>query len=291
MTDNALASARPIRARGYNGIALALSIVLALFVPAVGEAGSPQTVQPGKSWRFRVFTEKLTAVDDLATGRDGRVYATQALDGDGRVVRLREGYVEVVVRGLEHPRGVAVRKNSLYVTEQVNEGSVIEVNLTDGKRRVFEGLHSPEHIALLPDGELAVTENGVNGRLVRLLANGTVEVITAGINNPEGLSVGSDGTIFVGESGTGRILAWKHGVLDVAIDDIDEPGQIEAAPDGALWITERANPGRLLRFKDGALETVLSGLIDPRGIALTENGAVLVAEQGRGRVLMVEPKP
>ncbi|HYM48452.1 MAG TPA: hypothetical protein VES91_08210, partial [Burkholderiaceae bacterium] len=94
-----------------------------------------------------------------------------------------------------------------------------------------------------------------------------------------------------GESGTGRVRAFKDGVLDVVIDDLDELGQIQAALDGTLWISEQGSLGRLLRLKDGALETVLSGLKDPRGIALMENGAVLVAEQGRARILLVEPRP
>ncbi len=252
-----------------------------------------QGVQAGKSWRYRVAIEKLPEVDDLSIGSDGSVYATQTLaDGKGRVIRLRSGgHFDVIIGGLEHPGGILVKENYLYVTEQVNEGHVIRVRLGNGKRRVYEGLHHPEHIAKLPDGDLVVTEDILNGRLTRLSANGAIEVITSGFNGAQGLSVAHDGTIFIGETGTGRVLSYINGVLNVVVDDLEAPGQIECAPDGALWVTEDSKSGRLLRLKNGVLETVLSGLANPQGIALGENGMVFVAEKGRSRVLIVEPKP
>jgi glucose/arabinose dehydrogenase len=73
----------------------------------------------------------------------------------------------------------------------------------------------------------------------------------------------------------------------VLVDDLDEPDQVEIAPDGALWITEDVSDGRLLRLKDGALEVVLSGLRNPRGMAFGADGAVWLAEQGRQRILFV----
>lgn len=249
-------------------------------------------VQSSRPWRFRVFAERLPAVDDIAIRRDGGVYVTQSLaDGRGRVLRLRGTTADIVVNELESPRGLLIKKQSLYVTEQVDDGRVLEIDLISRKRRMFENLFNPEHIAKLADGDIVVTENAINGRLMRLLPSGAVEVILSGLNSPQGLSVAVDGTIYVGESGTGRVLAYKGGELNVVVDDLDELGQVEVAPDGALWITEIGNPGRLLRLRDGALETVLTGLKEPRGVAALENGTVLVAEQARERILLVEPKP
>jgi sugar lactone lactonase YvrE len=255
-------------------------------------AAAATDVTAGRPWRFRTFADKLPVVDDIAVRRDGSVYATQALaEGNGRVVRLHAGRAEVIANGLEQPRGLLVKADSLLVTEQLDAGRVVEISLIGKGRRAIENLYNPEHLAKLLDGDVAVVENGVNGRLMRLLGNGTVEVITAGLNSPEGLAVGRDGTIFIGESGTGRVLSFKDGTLNVVIDDLDELGQIEVGPDEALWITEKGKLGRLLRLKDGALETVLTGLSEPRGIAITESGAILVAERGRERILLVEPRP
>jgi hypothetical protein len=271
---------------------MALCLTAMLFPVQVYAAGSAD-VQSARPWRYRVFADKLPAVDGIVVRRDGGVYATQGLtERKGRVVYLHGGRVEVIANNLERPSGLLISKYLLYVAEQIDNGRVTEISLlNNNNRRVVENLSNPQHIARLPDGDLVVTENGVSGRLVRLLSNGAIEVVTSGLNSPEGLSVARDGTIYIGESGTGRVLAFKDGVLDVVIDDLDELGQIEAALDGTLWISEQGSLGRLLRLKDGALETVLSGLKDPRGIALMENGAVLVAEQGRARILLVEPRP
>jgi DNA-binding beta-propeller fold protein YncE len=262
-----------------------------LFVPHA-DAGTAHDIQVGRGWRFRVYADNLPKVDNVLVHKDGSVYATLAQgDNNGKVVRLRNGQVEVVAANLDTPRGLMVRKEKLFVTDRVEGGRLLEIDLKDNKRRVIENISNPEHIEKLPNGDLVVTENGVHGRLVRMTRKGAVEVVTAGLNDPEGLAVGHDGTIYIGENGTGRVLAFKDGEMDVVIDDLDELGQIETTPDGVLWITERGTPGRLLRLKDGALETVLNGLKDPRGVALAENGGVLVSEYGRARLLLVEPKP
>jgi len=273
----------------------ALSFVLVLFLPTVchSEKQVPSSApHPGKGWRYRVVAEKLPEVDDLAVGADGSLYATQhPADAKGRVVRVRNGRIDTIVDELDQPGGVLVIGHHLYVTEKINEGRLIKLNLKDGHRRVYGGLNNPEHIAWLSGSDVLVSEDVLSGRVTRVSRDGATEVIASGFNSIEGLSVARDGTIFIGESGTGRVLTFKDGVLNVVVDDLDSLGQIECAADGSVWITEDSSSGRLLRLKDGVLETVMSGLVSPQGIALGENGAVFVVEGGRSRILNVEPKP
>lgn len=268
--------------------ALLYFLLAAGIVPlAAGQDAAP-TVEAGKGWRYRVYAENLPAVDNLAIAPDGSVYATQELPaGNGKLVRVHNGRNETIASDLNRPDGLLAARGQLYVTEEVAEGRVLEVNPRGGARRVLAVLHNPEGIGLLPDGGLVISEDSVSGRLVRLREDGMAETLTGGLNRPEGLAVGGDGTIFFAETGTGRVLAYKDGELNVLLDDLDEPDQVKLAPDGALWVTEDARPGRLLRLKNGALEVVLSGLMAPQGIAFAGNGAVLVAEQGRGRILAV----
>ena len=100
-----------------------------------------------------------------------------------------------------------------------------------------------------------------------------------------------DGTLVIAETATGRVISWRDGNMTVLAEDLDEPDQVRIGPDGAVWITEDAEPGRLLRFRNGSLETILSGLMAPQGIAFTAQGEILVAEQRRGRILVVTPPP
>ncbi|MBI3575194.1 MAG: hypothetical protein HY083_06045 [Gammaproteobacteria bacterium] len=298
-----------------------------LLLPAMWfatHANGTETVpalQPGKGWRYSVFLANVTAVDNLALAPDGTMYATQELArGEGRVVRIQNNRAEPIATGLNRPDGLLLRGKHLYVTEEVAEGRVLKIELASGKTatapaqtvgraseasrasvsargprldpigepQVLATLHNPEGIDILRNGNLVVAEDSVNGRLVQLHKNGTVETIIAGLNRPEGIAVAKDGTIYIAETGTGRVLAYKDGVLNTLVDDLDEPDQVEIAPDGALWIAEDAKPGRLLRFKDGILETVMAGLLAPQGMAFGPHGIVYVAEQGRHRILLLQ---
>ncbi len=145
---------------------------------------------------------------------------------------------------------------------------------------------------MLSDGDLVVSEDNINGRLLRVRRDGAkaVEVILGGLNRPEGLVVKPDGAVIFAETATGRVLSYKNGEVNVVVDDLDEPDQVEIAPDGSLWITEDTRDGRLLRLKEGALETVLSGLRSPQGMAFGSDGSVWLAERGHRRVLVIQAK-
>ncbi len=267
---------------------------LAAAVIAVFAAGSESVtaaeVVAEAGWKYRVVTKNLPGIDNLVMAPDGSLYATQELpNGAGKVIRLRRGEVTIVASGFNRPDGLLLRGKFLFITEEVAEGRVLEFDLASKKQRVLATLHNPEGIDMLPDGDLVVSEDSINGRLLRVRRDGAraVEVILGGLNRPEGLVVKPDGTVIFAETATGRVLSFKNGEVNVIVDDLDEPDQVEIAPDGSLWITEDTRDGRLLRFKDGALETVLSGLRSPQGMAFGSDGSVWLAERGRQRLLVI----
>lgn len=264
---------------------LLTALLLAASVPAAAADVSPQ---PAPGWRYQVFAENLPAVDNLAIGGDGGVYATLELSrGRGRVVRIRNGAAEDVITGLNRPDGLFAEGKFLYITEEIRNGRVLEFNLAMRVQRTLATLNMPEGIGRLPGGDLVISEDRWRGRLLRLEGNGTVEIINDQLNRPEGLSVAPDGTVYVAETARGRLLAVRGGQVKTVIKNLTEPDQVKHAPDGALWITEDADPGRLLRFKNGAFETIMSGLAAPQGMAFRADGAILLAEQGNGRILVI----
>jgi len=259
--------------------------------PAVsGGPSAPEQVVAETGWGFRVAAENLPGIDNLVMAPDDSLYATQELpNGAGKIIRLRRGEVSVVAAGFSRPDGLLLRGNILFITEEVAEGRVLEFDLGSKKQRVLATLHNPEGIDMLPDGDIVVSEDSINGRLLRVRRQGAmaVEVILGGLNRPEGLVAKSDGTVIFAETATGRVLSCKSGEVNVVVDDLDEPDQVEYAPDGSLWITEDTRDGRLLRLWDGALETVLSGLRSPQGMAFGSDGSVWLAERGRHRLLEI----
>ncbi len=258
---------------------------------AAGEPSTPdQIVAAEAGWKYRVVTQNLPGIDNLAMAPDGSLYATQELpNGAGKVIKLRRGEVTIVASGFNRPDGLLLRGKFLFITEEVSEGRVLEFDLASNKQRVLATLHNPEGIDMLPDGDLVVSEDSINGRLLRVRRDGArvVEVILGGLNRPEGLVVRPDGAVVFAETATGRVLSYKNGEVNVVVDDLDEPDQVEIAPDGSLWITEDTRDGRLLRLKDDSLETVLSGLRSPQGMAFGGDGSVWLAERGRQRLLVI----
>ena len=277
---------RGVPVRFFCGLAAAVIAVSA----AGSESVAPAEVVAEAGWKYRVVTQNLPGIDNLVMAPDGSLYATQELpNGAGRVIRLRRGEVTIVASGFSRPDGLLLRGKFLFITEEIPEGRVLEFDLASKKQRVLATLHNPEGIDTLPDGDLVVSEDSINGRLVRVPRNGAkaVEVILGGLNRPEGLVARPDGAVIFAETATGRVLSYKSGEVNVVVDDLDEPDQVEIAPDGSLWITEDTRDGRLLRLKDGALETVLSGLRSPQGMAFGSDGSVWLAERGRQRLLVI----
>lgn len=256
-----------------------------------GEPVSPEQVIAEAGWKFHVAARNLPGIDNLVSAPDGALYATQELpNGAGKVIRLQRGEVSIVALGFSRSDGLLLRGKRLFITEEIPEGRVLEFDLTSKKQRVLATLHSPEGIDMLPDGALVVSEDNINGRLLRVSRDGkrAPEVILGGLNRPEGLVAKPDGTVIFAETATGRVLSFRNGEVNVVVDDLDEPDQVEIAPDGSLWITEDVDDGRLLRLNNGALETVLSGLRSPQGMAFGADGSIWLAERGRQRILVIQ---
>ncbi|HSD97284.1 MAG TPA: hypothetical protein VLB06_09090 [Sulfuricaulis sp.] len=275
--------------RFFCGVA---AVILAVSAVA-SESAEPEQVVAESGWKYRVMAENLPGIDNLVVAPDGSLYATQELpNGAGQVIRLHRGEASVVTSGFSRPDGLLLRGKFLFITEEIPDGRVLEFNLASKKQRVLTTLHKPEGIDMLSDGDLVVSEDSINGRLLRVRRDGVkaVEVILGGLNRPEGLVVKPDGTVIFAETATGRVLSYMSGEVNVVVDDLDEPDQVEIAPDGSLWISEDTRDGRLLRIKDGALETVLSGLRSPQGMAFGSDDSVWLAEQGRRRVLVIQAK-
>ena len=249
-------------------------------------------VEPARGWRYVEYATDLPKVDNVVMASDGSLYVTlERGSGKGEVVRISKGKRETVLGDLNRADGLLLHGKRLYVVEEVSEGRVIEIDLVRKTHRVLATVDKGEGIGMLANGDLVVTEDTVQGRLLRLRKDGSIEVMFSGLNRPEGLTIATDGSIFIAETSTGRVLKFKNGQLNTVVDDLNEPDQIRFAPDGSLWITEDASPGQVLRLKNGSLETIATGLSYPQGIFFLKDGSALIAEQGRGRILrfFVEP--
>ncbi|MBI3571808.1 MAG: SMP-30/gluconolactonase/LRE family protein [Gammaproteobacteria bacterium] len=270
---------------GFTGVALML--------PAAFAEEPPEQVVAQAGWEFRVEAQNLSNIDNLVMADDGSVYATQEIPHRaGKIIRLNRGEITTVVSGLNRPDGLLLRGKSLFIVEETDNGRVLEYDLSAKKLRTLAVLNHPEGIDMFPDGDLVVSEDTTEGRLLRIRRDGrqAAQVILDELKRPEGLVVSPDGAIVFAETATGRVLSCRNGEVNVVVDDLANPDQVEWAPDGALWITEDVDDGRLLRLKDGTIETILSGLRSPQGMAFDAHGGVWLAERGRQRILVIHPR-
>ncbi len=279
---------RVIVAMTQQFLALVALFLTTLTPTLAAEGGAISSASAG--WTYKVLAENLYGVDNVVVGSQGELFASFETPEHGHVARIQGSDVEDIAVELHRPDGLAIQDPYLFITEEVDNGSVTRIDLRDLSTTILTRLRGPEGIEVLPNGSLLVAEDH-GGRIVLVSQNGQTEILAKGFRQPEGLAVATDGTIYLAETKTGRVLAVSHGQLFSFIEGLDHPDQVEIAPDGALWITEDAKPGRLLRYFNGRTETVMSGLMAPQGIAFGANGDVYVAEQGRNRILAVNKLP
>ena len=246
--------------------------------------GAPQV---RGTWEYEVFTSGLSKVDNIVIAPDRSLYVSLELpDGQGQVMQLQRGKRNVVLKGLRRPDGLTLSSTSLFVTEEVERGRIVKLDLESLESELVARLNKPEGIKRLPDGSLIVAEDSTTeGRLVTVTMSGQVDLFVDGLSKPEGVALGRDGSVYVAESEKGRILSVSPWGIRTVVKGLNSPDQIAIAPDGAIWITEDEEAGRVLRFFEGKLETVLAGMSKPQGIAIDDAGWIYIAEQGRDRIV------
>lgn len=239
--------------------------------------------------RYEVYASGLSKVNNIAIAPDRSFYVSQELpDGKGRIVRLKHGERTVVLRGLHSPDGLALTPTSLFVTEEIERGRVVRLNLASLEAELIATVNKPAGMNRSFDGSLVVSEGSTTeGRLVTVSMNGQVDMLVDGLSQPEGIALGRDGRLYVAERAKGRVLLVSPWGIRTIVRGLYSPDQLAIAADGALWITENDEAGRVLRFFEGRLQTVLAGVRNARGIAIDSDGWVYIAEQGRDRIIRV----
>ena len=264
-----------------------ISLVVVSFLLAAVILATGHAPKASGQWSFEVFADDLSRVDNIVVAPDRSLYVSLEREGGhGQIVHVKNGRSDVIMTGLQRPDGLFLSPPYLYVTEEIERGRVLRVDLQEHEQRVLARLNKPEGIRRNVHGDLIISEDlEKDGRIVSLSKTGRVAALATRLKKPEGLLVADDDSILVAESGAGRVLRIADGQRETVIDGLHSPDQIAIAPDGALWISEDRTHGKVYRYVNGRLETVLTGVKKAQGIAFDADGFVYVAEQGRNRIL------
>lgn len=275
----------------HANISRLLSLVVLSFVVAAFFLASGNAPKASVYWNSEVFADDLTRVDNIVVAPDRSLYVSlERKDGHGQIAHVRNGRSDIIMTGLRRPDGLYFSPPFLYVTEEVERGRVLRIDLQKHEQRVLAQLNKPEGIRPNVHGDLIISEDlAENGRIVSLSKTGRVTELASRLKKPEGLLVADDDSILFAESGAGRVVRITDGRRETVIDGLHSPDQIAMAPDGALWISEDRTRGKVYRYLNGRLETVMTGVRKAQGIAFDADGYVYIAEQGRNRILRLRP--
>ncbi len=249
-----------------------------------------------------VVAKLPTGLDNLAVGPDDRVYVSNMVDNDIRVVNPADGSIRPVVEArLSVPSGLAVAPED--VDEQLYVADVYalrRVGGRDGKihqtaRVLASRMTFPMQVSLsakhvvLSSAYLAQVQvlDRASGEVLRTIPN---------VNGVQGALELPDGTLLVAEATTGRLVrvdGAEPAGTTVLTEGLEGPIGLVAdteAEEPGVYVTE-VRSGRVtrVRLSDGARRTVAKGLKAPEGIARHPDGGLIVAEVGRKRLVRIDP--
>jgi hypothetical protein len=231
-------------------------------------SGSVLEAQPSRVEVFGFVTPESVAV-----GPDGNYYVSviqrfgTAGDGSIQVIKgdpfLRENTKEILVEGLDDPKGMIFIGDTLYVTDITK---VLAIDL-EGNVEVFaEGEDFPDGVEFLndidadPDGNLYVTDTNL------LLVN----------------KIDPEGNVTVFASLTG-VMSGPNGVLFDAEGHIGEPGSV-------LVIDLRGQRKIVVISPDGSeiTELVSGAFFQGDGLAFDQDGTLYASDVGAGGIYTVD---
>ncbi|MFY0574607.1 SMP-30/gluconolactonase/LRE family protein [Cystobacter fuscus] len=250
----------------------------------------------------QVVAKLPTGLDNLAVGPDDRVYVSNMVDNDIRVVNPADGSVRQLVEArLSVPSGIAVapedEDEQLYVADVYAFRRVggRDGRITQTTRALSTRMTFPMNVSL---GAKHVVLSSAYLASVQVLDRATGDILRTipNTNGVQGALELPDGTLLVAEAATGRLVkvdgaepagttvlaeGLKGPVGLVADTEAEEPG---------VYVTEvRSGQVTRVRLSDGARRTVAKGLKAPEGIARHPDGGLIVAEVGRKQLVRIDP--
>ena len=190
----------------------------------------------------------------------------------------------VLPGGLNWPMDLTVGDDGrLYIAD----GTYFYAALPDGSLQTVGMLFSPGYpgflrgVASSGPGEFVVTTSG--GQVTRYRpGSNESDVLADGFDQLYGVAVSPDGVVFA-ELGTGRLLSWGSGGVEVLATGLREPVGVAIDQDGACLVAQ-AGAGTVVKVNGSSIETVVADLQRPQGI-LVRNGVLYIVDAGAKKLI------
>ncbi|NVZ68541.1 hypothetical protein [Pseudomonas costantinii] len=139
----------------------------------------------------------------------------------------------------------------------------------------------------LPDGSLMISQElgNAKGSIVRILPDGTREVVVGNLSKPDGMFATHGGWVFSQETGDAPVSFLKDGVVTELFRGENVQG-LWVEGDDLYAIEDRKENGRILRYRwsDQSLTVVRDQLYEGESITRCTDGRMLYTEKKKGVV-------
>lgn len=258
------------------------------------------------SLRYRAAVYRVTEQSSgnwsgvVFAGRDSQAPRT-ATDGPAGVATLAQ------------PGGIALASDgTAFITDQdlhvvrrvAPDGTVTTLAGSAGASGNVDGqggaarFHSPRGVALLSNGDLAVSDWGFGaGSIRRVTQEGAVTTMATGLSGPEGIVVDSTGTLYVADSNNHMIRRIDtNGVVTTLAGSGQQgstngpgttarfgaPRGLAPGAGGILYVADTTNNAIRVVQPDGDVSTLVGeGLRYPTAISMMPDGNLLMFEAGQ----------
>jgi hypothetical protein len=139
----------------------------------------------------------------------------------------------------------------------------------------------------LPDGSLMISQelNNAKGSIVRILPDGTREVVVGNLSKPDGMVATRGGWVFSQESDNAPVSFLKDGVVTELFRGENVQG-LWVEGDDLYAIEDRKPTGRLMRYRwsDQSLSVLRDQVQEGESIVRCTDGRMLYTEKKKGVV-------
>ena len=256
--------------------------VLALSTPAAHAADPAQPLKSAPGVSYTVWANNLSEPRGLLLDPKGGMWVAEEA---GTVLRIPgDGKRTTIVDGLARPHDIAVdARGTLYVAETALR-RVVTIGRRGEIRTYAEDLQAPVDLAFHPNGELLVCQFA-GDRVLAFRSPTEQRTFISGFKS-HGLAFDKSGATYVNDLSNGRLVKVSaDGKVEVVAADVGVAIGVAVGHAGDIYLALRRT-GKLLQIRpDGSRRVLLEGLQAPRDPVIDTEGNLYLAETEAGRIL------
>lgn len=263
-------------------VAVRLLCLLALVVPAAYAADPAGALKAADGVIYVVWASGLSEPRGLLLDPKGGMWVAE--EEAGTVLKIAEdGKRTTIADGLARPHDIAIDARGILYVAETGTRRVVTISPAGEVRTYAEDLNAPVDLAFHPNGELLVCQFA-DDRVLAFRSPTEQRTFVAGFKS-HGLAFDNSGT-YVNDVSNGRVVKVDaDGKVEVAASDVGFAVGVAIGNSGDIYLALR-RVGQLLRIRpDGARRVLLEGLRAPRDPVIDAQGNLYLAETEAGRIL------